>query len=108
MRPESVVLEHHGCAAFFRREISDIYVVKTYTAAILFDQTGKDAQQSGFSAAGGTEQKEHLSGSYFKVEVFEHTGLAVITLGYIVYDYFCHNVSPVKFFLKSYIYPADI
>ncbi len=74
--PEGVVLEDEGGVALVGGDFVDAAVAETDFAGIGFEESGEEAEDGGFSAAGGAEEEEHFSGLDFEIDAVDD-GVAV-------------------------------
>ena len=68
VRPQRVVLEYHRRVPRLRRQAGDVAPVQHDRAGILPDEPGHDAQERGFAAARGTEEKHEFAGLHREID----------------------------------------
>src|SRR5271169_6748500 len=71
MRPEGIALKHHASVAAMGREPGDVLVAEEYPALVRNVKARQTAQESGFAAAAGAEEKEQLPRIDFEIEAVQ-------------------------------------
>ena len=91
MREDGVALEHHADVALIAGHMVDHGIVKPDFT--LFDgiEARDHAQQRGFAAAGGAEQREKFARPDFQADVLDRLKIAVIFIDLIDGDDFAHG-----------------
>ena len=75
---EGVVLEHETDFALAHMLGGDVLAVKEDVAAVGVFQSGDDAQERGFAAAGRAEQGNEFAGGDVEVDVFQRVEVAEV------------------------------
>ena len=69
MREQGIGLEHHGCIAFVRRNVSEPPIAKPDVAAVGCNETSHHAKCGRLSTTGWTEQRNKFPFGDLKVEI---------------------------------------
>ena len=71
MPEQGIVLKYETNMAVFNRLISDLVALQKYIALVGLFQTGNNAQQSGFTAAGRSQQGDQFTFGNVKIDIIQ-------------------------------------